>query len=124
MLLYYIKPIISPVTGVVLSYQHVTRHITFTTIFMVCLIPSKSCDRNDGSAYLGSTELSTLKRNCCICGYHIYHSIWDRTVGEELLCKCELTDLHNRYAVAVIKDRNVIRRLFTTVGKRDGPFRC
>ena len=44
-----------------------------------------------------SAELSTLERNCCVCGYHIYHSIWDLTVGEELLCKCELTNLHDRY---------------------------
>ena len=43
--------IISPIAGVLLSYQHVTRHVTFTTVFMVHLIPSKSRDRNDGSVY-------------------------------------------------------------------------
>ena len=83
-----------------------------------------------------STESSTLKRNCGICGYHVYHSICDVTVGEELLCERELTNLHDRYAVAarvaVIKNGNVIRRLLTTVidyiiyatvDKYDGPFR-
>ena len=107
---------ISPVAVVVSSYQHVT----FTSVFMVHLIPSKSRDRNDAV----STESSTLEGNCCVRGYHVYHSIWDVTVGEELLYECELTNLHDRYAVAVIKDENVIRLLFTAVGKCDGSFRC
>ena len=71
-----------------------------------------------------STKSSTLERNCYIRGYHVYHSIWDGTVGKELLCKRKLTNLHDRYAIAVIKDGNVIRRLFTAVGKCDGPFKC
>ena len=58
-----------------------------------------------------SAESSTLERNCCVCGYHIYHSIWDVTVGEELLCERKLTNLHDRYAIAVIKDENVIGHL-------------
>ena len=47
------------------------------------------------------------------------------TVGEELLCEHELTNLYVRYAVAacvaVIKDENVIWRLFTAIDKCDGP---
>ena len=38
-----------------------------------------------------------------------------------MLCERELTNLHDRYAIAVIKDGNVIWRLFTTVGKCDDP---
>ena len=54
-----------------------------------------------------SAKLSILEGNCCIHGYHVYHSIWDITVGKELLCERELTNLHDRYAIAAIKDRNV-----------------
>ena len=61
------------------------------------------------------TELSTLERNCCVRGYHVYHSIWDVMVGEEFLCECELANLHDRYVVAVIEGGNVIRWLFTAV---------
>ena len=68
-----------------------------------------------------STESSSLERNCHIRGYHVYHSIWDGTVGEELLCERELTNLHDRYSIVVIKDRNVIWRLS---GKCNDPFRC
>ena len=60
-------------------------------------------------------ELPTLERNCCICGSHIYHSIWDSTVGEELLCKRELTNLHDRYVIVVVKDRNVIGHLLQKI---------
>lgn len=54
---------------------------------------------------------STLERNCCVRGYHVYHSIWDATVGEELLCEREPTNERDRYAVAVIKDGVVIGHL-------------
>ena len=64
-----------------------------------------------------SAELSTLERNYCIRGYHIYHSIWDVTVGEELLCERELTNLHDRYAIAVVKDRNVIGHLLRKISR-------
>ena len=43
------------------------------------------------------------------------------TVGEELLCEHELTNLYVRYAVAVIKDENVIWWLYTAIDKCDGP---
>ena len=64
-----------------------------------------------------STESSSLERMSCIRGYHIYHSIWDVMVGEELLCQCELTNLHGRYAIAVIKDRNVIGHLLQNISR-------
>ena len=50
----------------------------------------------------------TLERSCCICGYHIYCSILDLTIGEELLCNCEPTDDWDGYAIAVIKHEIVI----------------
>ena len=53
----------------------------------------------------------TLDRSCCICGYHIYCSILDLIIGEELLCKCEPADDWDKYAIAVIKDGIVIDHL-------------
>ena len=47
----------------------------------------------------------------CIRGYHIYCSILDLTIVEELLCNCEPTDDWDGYAIAVIKDGIVIGHL-------------
>ena len=41
----------------------------------------------------------TLERSRCVCGYHVYSSIWDATVGEELLCERELSNERDRYTV-------------------------
>ena len=66
-----------------------------------------------------SAELSTLERNCCVCGYHVYHSIWDVTVGEELLCEHELTNLHNRY---VCRCNHLVRKCDRPFTSKD--FTC
>ena len=37
-----------------------------------------------------------------MCGYHIYISIWDAVIGEELPCERETGNKRDRYVVAVI----------------------
>ena len=39
-------------------------------------------------------------------GYHIYSTVWTPTVGEELICKREVGNLVDRYAVGVYKQVN------------------
>ena len=48
---------------------------------------------------------------CCVHGYHIYKEIWEVVIGERLTCKREDTNNHDRYAVAVIKDRTIVGHL-------------
>ena len=48
---------------------------------------------------------------CCIRGYHIYRDIWAAIIGEELGCIREPTNVHDRYAVAVVKDGQIIGHL-------------
>ena len=43
------------------------------------------------------------EKNSCVRGYHIYISIWDAVIGEELPCERETGNERDRYAVAVIK---------------------
>ena len=38
-----------------------------------------------------------------VCGYHCYNAIWDAAIGEELPCKLELSNLEDRFAVAVVR---------------------
>ena len=40
----------------------------------------------------------------CIRGYHVYRKIWSATIGEKLVCKREISNVVDRYAVSVLKD--------------------
>ena len=46
-----------------------------------------------------------------MCGYHIYKTVWDAVIGEELQCERELDNVSDRYAVAVKKDGTIIGHL-------------
>ena len=47
----------------------------------------------------------------CVRGYHVYRDRWAVEVGELLTCSREPTNVNNRYAVAMIKDRTTIGQL-------------
>ena len=42
----------------------------------------------------------------CIQGYHIYYTVWTPTVGEYLICRREVGNARDRYAVGVYKQPN------------------
>ena len=44
-------------------------------------------------------------------GYHIYKDIWDTLIGEELSCEREGANYADPFAVAVIKDDNIVGRM-------------
>ena len=44
-------------------------------------------------------------------GYHIYNSIWEAYIGEELLCQWDGGNRHDPYAVAVPKSATVVGHL-------------
>ena len=50
-------------------------------------------------------------------GYHVYSAIWDAATGEELVCERELSNDHDRYAVAVKKDGVIIGHLPRTISR-------
>ena len=39
----------------------------------------------------------------CIRGYRVYRRIWSATIGEKLVCKREISNVVERYAVSVLK---------------------
>ena len=47
----------------------------------------------------------------CVRGYHVYRTIWDAAIGEDLMCEREPSNEHDRYAVAIKKDGVVIGHL-------------
>ena len=52
-----------------------------------------------------------------IHGHHVYKEIWTAIVGEKRNCECEFGNLHDPYAVAIMKDSQVVGHVFHT------PFR-
>ena len=43
--------------------------------------------------------------------YHIYQLIWDASIGEMLQCKSDSHNLHDRYAISVMKDKITVGSL-------------
>ena len=76
-------------------------------------------------------EMEEVEIPCCVRGYHVYKVIWAAAIGEEVECRREPTNFHDRYAVAVIKDGNTIGHLPRKLSKicslflkRGGYIRC
>ena len=38
----------------------------------------------------------------------MYKEIWDNELGEELLCKCERNNVHDPFAVSVLKSGTIV----------------
>ena len=43
-----------------------------------------------------------------VYGYHQYKDVWDTPVGKILQCEREVGNVHNTFAVAVMKDDNIV----------------
>ena len=33
--------------------------------------------------------MDMLEIECCICGYHVYHDVWEAAIDEEFVCRPE-----------------------------------
>ena len=55
--------------------------------------------------------MEVFKRESCIRGYHVYKAVWEPELGEELQCRRERVNAQDMYAIAVIKDTNVVGHL-------------
>ena len=41
-------------------------------------------------------------------GYHIYQSVWDAIIGENLICVMENDNSNDKFAVAVMRNNTII----------------
>ena len=55
--------------------------------------------------------MEVCERSSSVRGYHVYKTIWDAAIGEDLVCKREPSNEHDRYAVAIKKDEVIIGHL-------------
>jgi len=52
-------------------------------------------------------------------GHHIYNDIWTPTIGEELVCRREVTGkVYDLHAVAVLRGSDIVGPAFTTHNNR------
>ena len=54
---------------------------------------------------------SSYKVETVVHGYHVYMGIWDAGIGETLECEQEGKNIHDPYAVAVVKGGNIVRHV-------------
>jgi len=59
--------------------------------------------------------MPSYEQNSCICGYHLYQSIWTAGIGECLVCEGDPMNSSDGYVVAVLKD--------DVVGRPSLPFK-
>ena len=59
--------------------------------------------RTKKMASVSSVEIDTVMR-----GYHVYKEVWTSMLGEELTCRREYDNFHDRFAVAVIKGNDIV----------------
>ena len=71
------------------------------------------------------------ERDLCVRGYHVYEAVWRAVVGETLACERGPRNEHDRYAVAVKKDGQIIGHLPRIVSRvcslfmrRGGSIHC
>ncbi len=57
---------------------------------------------------MATRETSTFTLTSVITGFHIYHNICTQKIDEELCCRCEPANPHDRFAVAVLKNETVV----------------
>ena len=50
----------------------------------------------------------SLAINSVVRGYHVYKDSWEAATGEILRCREERTNIHDPFAVAIIKDDSVV----------------
>ena len=55
--------------------------------------------------------MSRLEFQSCIRGFHVYKSIWTPFIGETLSCSRETSNLHDPFAVKVLKTDEIVGHL-------------
>ena len=50
----------------------------------------------------------TKAQNSTVRGHHVYKASWSPYIGEELPVQCEVNNIHDDFAVAVLKNSNTV----------------
>ena len=56
----------------------------------------------------GDVNITSFLVESVVRGHHVYKTIWSSALGEELQCHREVGNIHDLYAVSVIKPGGVV----------------
>ena len=66
---------------------------------------------------------STYRCDMYVRGYHVCHSLWSVEVGENLVCKWEMSNLCDSYAVIITKgEETACRTMSGGISSESGPL--
>ena len=72
--------------------------------------------------------LQSFSYEYVVRGYHIYQTVWDAQNGENLPCRRELSNLHDPFAVAVVKNSTTVghvpKKVCSLFLRRNGTITC
>ena len=54
------------------------------------------------------TMATSFRIESTVRGHHVYKASWSPYIGEELPVQCEVNNIHNDFAVAVLKNSNTV----------------
>ena len=60
----------------------------------------------------------------CVRGYHVYKQIWQASIGEELECRRQISNVVDRYAVCTMKDDEIVGHLPQKISRLCSLFLC
>ena len=67
---------------------------------------------------------SSFAINSIVHGYHVYKDIWTSVCGEELQCQCETGNVHDLYAVSVMRRGNIVGHVSRKISTVCNLFIC
>lgn len=83
------------------------------------------------SGKLDQYAMETYEVSSCVRGHHVFKNIWRPTIGEQLVCKREVSNAQDTYAVAVMRGGTVVGHVPRKISAacalflgRKGSIRC
>ena len=69
-----------------------------------------------------SSSASSYSLQSVVTGHHIYKSVWSPTIGETLALEREEDNVHDRYAVTVIRNESIVGHMPRSISRVSSYF--
>ena len=65
--------------------------------------------------YIYASEMEAFEVESCVCGHHVFCSIWSPRIGKQLTCKRELSNAQDVYAVSAVHEGIIVGHVSRTI---------
>ena len=66
---------------------------------------------------MAASSSFSLTIDISVHGYYVYCLIWEPVIGEELQCEREPENIHDRYTISVVKQRQIVGHVPRTISR-------